>query len=152
MILPGAYRRYESSQVFVQMYFTVIHLIHRRFKTRFLDSWPLASRLPAAARPYHSHAFRACVAKTCEFIARPQRKTGGKCCEVPSFSQHPASQILNSRLPPRAPPPSPPHASATNLSRNSPVSRRPVFVLLYTIEGQKPRGAKIFLVFRAAPR
>ena len=40
MIFCGANRRHESSQVFVQMYFTAIDLIHRRFKTRFLDSWP----------------------------------------------------------------------------------------------------------------
>lgn len=50
---------------------------------------------------------------------------------------------------PRAPSPRPPRKPATNLSRNSPVSRRPVTVLLYTIEGQKPRGGRTILVFLA---
>ena len=117
MTLRGAYRRYESSQVFVQMYFTVIHLIHRRFKTRFLDSWPLESRLQAAARPYNSHAFRECVAKILEFH---NATTGnwGTCCEIHSFSQrahrrdvfslHVSNLKFPGSFPPRAPTPSPP--------------------------------------------
>ena len=45
-----------------------------------------------------------------------------------------------------------PRTFATNLSRNSPVSRRPVLVLLYTIEARKPRGVpKIISVFRTPP-
>ena len=37
-----------------------------------------------------------------------------------------------------------PRTFATNLSRNSPVSRRPALVLLYTIEARKPRGCRNF--------
>ena len=40
--------------------------------------------------------------------------------------------------------PAVPGTFATNLSRNSPVSRRSALVLLYTIEARKPRGCRNF--------
>ena len=61
-------------------------------------------------------------------------------CRVSNLkSQIPAPSLRAHPLP------SPSHTSATNLSRNLPVSRRPVLILLYTIEGRKPRGRQNFV-------